>query len=152
MAAKQLTTRYMTQAQEAVLSSWRHLLIREFILLKDFQPNGEYISQKLNRIVSEKQADESLDLLARGGFARVKDSGEWELQDPVLSTGDSVFTHERMQKYHSELLNFWSENLHKFYAKEQELHLLNIPIASSKIPELQKRVREFQDEFLTISG
>ncbi len=49
MAAKQLTTRYMTQAQEAVLSSWRHLLIREFILLKDFIQFGwktEFIEGK----------------------------------------------------------------------------------------------------------
>lgn len=144
---KRLLTKEIPTARKEILSKWYHLLVREMTFLKDFVPDGEFISEKLNGLISPEQAEISLGLLQKAGFLEVK-NGRMIAADPVLDTGDINFTHLFMQEHHAETLKTWSQNLPKLSPRDQELGVINIPINSEKIPELRRRIRQFQDEII----
>lgn len=138
----------VSQVQERIFMRWHHMLVRELVFLPDFEPSGEYISQQLGGLLTPSEAEESFKLLLRGGFLRREPGGKYRPSEPLVDSGDAVFTHEFMQKHHGETLAVWGKNLAKLPAKNQELGLLHIPIAAEKIPELRRRIRKFQDEII----
>ncbi|MGZ3710686.1 MAG: TIGR02147 family protein [Bdellovibrionota bacterium] len=134
--------------QEKIFTRWHHMLVRELVFLPDFEPSGEYISAQLNGMISVEEAEESFALLCKGGFLKREKDGRYRPVDPLVDSGDSVFTHEFMQKHHGETLAVWGKHLEKLNTPDQELGLLHIPINSEKIPELRQRIRKFQDEII----
>ncbi len=52
------------------------------------------------------------------------------------------------QMHHAETLKIWSKSLKLLKDPSLELGLLHIPITSERIPELKKRIRNFQDEII----
>lgn len=145
---KRLVTRGILRSQADVLTKWYHLLVRELVLLPDFEATGAYVSKKLSGLISEEQAEESLRLLLKNGFIRASVPGKFEQSDPVLDTGDHAFQRSLMDAHHSETLKTWSQNLARLSPAEQERGLLNIPIRDEMLPELQARIRQFQEELI----
>lgn len=144
---KKLTTHIVNADADFILKHWHLLPVRELVELNDFEASGEYISEKLGNILSKEQAQAALQDLIRTGYITF-DGQRYALSEPVLDTGIDIFNHTRMQTYHSELLAVWSKNMDKLGYQGQELGVLNIPIPSSKIPELQAKIRQFQDEII----
>lgn len=147
IALRRLITGPMARDQAEVFSRWHHMLIRELAFLPGFEPSGDYVSRKLNGLITAEEAEESLAMLKRAGFLVVRE-GRLVPAEPVLDSGNSVFTHEQMQRHHGETLVKWGRNLERLDPAQQELGLLHIPIASERIPELKKRIRRFQDEII----
>ena len=148
VARKKMTTTYLEKVKTEILSHWHHMLVREAVGLKDFEPSGEYISKKLSGLVTPSQAEASLQLLLSAELLVRDQNGKLKAADTVLDTGDGIFSYQMMQQTHGETLKVWGENLARLNPKEQELGLIHIPIASEKIPELRKRIRQFQDEVI----
>ncbi len=148
VARKKMTTSYLEKVKTEILSHWYHMLVRESVALKDFEPSGEYISRKLSGLISPEQAEASLQLLVVAGLLNKGPEGRLYAVDQVLDTGDGIFSFQMMHKTHGETLMEWGRNLSQLNPKEQELGLIHIPISSQKIPELRKRIRQFQDEII----
>lgn len=145
---RKIETKYLSEDHLAVLSEWHHFAVRELVLLKGFEPSGEYISEKLSGLISPSQAEESLKLLMRMGMVKIE-SGKYSIAESFLDTGHDLFRHSLMQRYHAQLLQAWAKGLDRLgSATEQELGLLNIPIPVTKIPELKNKIRDFQDEII----
>lgn len=148
IALRKLLNGPVSQLQEKIFSRWHHMLVRELVFLPDFEPSGEYISAQLSGLITVEEAEESFALLVRGGFLTRDSKGRYRPAEPLVDSGDAVFTHEFMQRHHGETLAVWGKHLEKLDAPNQELGLLHIPIASEKIPELRQRIRRFQDEII----
>lgn len=148
MATKRLSTTLVPKLQQEVLSKWHHLAVRELVLLKDFEPTGEYISKKLNGLISKAEGEASLRYLIQSGFVGIGEDGSYQLAEPVLSTGVEEFFHSQLQELHAQMLMKWAKNLDKLCSREQELHYINIPLNSSKMAEFKKRVSDFQEEII----
>lgn len=144
---KKLLTRFIQQEADGILHKWYYLLIREMALCTDFEPSGAYISSRLQKIISEEEAEKGLKYLLASGYLEFK-GGKYLQAEPVLDTGLDIFNHDFMQEYHAQLLATWSQNIEKLGYKNQELGVLNIPIPQAKIPELQEKIRQFQDEII----
>lgn len=146
-ALKKMLTRFVDQDATGILEKWHYLPIRELTVLKDFEASGEYISKKLQGIVSATEAEKAFLFLLRSGYLKAVD-GKYVQSEPVLDTGVDIFNHDFMQAYHAQLLKMWSQNIEKLGYKNQELGVLNIPVPRSRIPELQEKIRQFQDEVI----
>ena len=146
-AIRKLVSKEIPKAQHEILSSWRHLVIRELVFLPDFQPNGEWISKRLQRLVSPAEANSSIELLQRGGFLKVNAKGHCEAVDPVLDTGEG-FHLAQVVSTHLGAIDAWKRLIPMLNVNERELGLLNIPIAAEKMPEFFQRIRRFQDEII----
>lgn len=147
IALKKLVSKYMQKDKEKVLTDWHYLLIRELVALPDFEPSGIYISQKLQNLISPEAGETALRVLLETGFLK-EEKGSWQVVDPILDTGDTLFTDELIKKYHSKTLKVWSENLDLWNSRDLEMGVLNLSIPASRIPELKEKMREFQDQIL----
>lgn len=147
MSIKRAVAKEIPSAQAEVLSHWYHLLVRELFIVERKSYSGKWIAEALGGLISPDQAEESVQLLLKAGFLKFEKK-HYFVADPVLDTNEKHFQHVFMQKHHSELLKIWAQNLEKLSPSQQELGVLNIPLSSKKIPELRRRIREFQDEIL----
>jgi uncharacterized protein (TIGR02147 family) len=145
-SVRDLVSREIPKAKLSVLTEWYHLLVRELVVLPDFQPTGEWISKKMRGFISESDAEKSLAYLLKSGFLKNENS-EWKQSDPVLNTGNALDEVIGL-KYHSNTLSAWSENLKNTMKSQRELGVLNIPIEAAKIPELKQRIQRFQNEIV----
>ncbi len=142
---KKIVSKEIQKSSDQILNKWHHLVIRELVFLPDFEPSSEYVVSSLKNALSIKEAQESLDFLIKSGSIRFNGL-KWYVDDSVVDTGDDIFLHTKMQKYHADVLRFWVTNLEQMDGAHQELGLINIPINSNKISELKLRMRQFQDE------
>lgn len=145
-ARRAIVTKKIPAAQMKVLTHWWFLVIREMLTLPDFEPRGEWISRRLRGLVSCEQAEEALKTLVESGFVCVKD-GAWRACEPTIDTGDTAPGDQLLQG-HIEMMRVWAQLLPALTSEERELGYLNIPIASSKLPEFKERIRRFQDEII----
>lgn len=145
-SVKDLVSKEIPRAKMHVLTEWYHLLVRELVLLKGFEPSGEWIAARLRGLITQEQGERSLSFLLKGGFLKLE-NGRWLQSDPVLDTGNA-FDETLGLKFHANTWEAWSRALMVTDKNLRELGLLNIPIASSKIPELRERMRKFQDEII----
>jgi uncharacterized protein (TIGR02147 family) len=144
---RKLLAQFVQEDASEILNKWYHLLIREMVLLNDFEPSGEYIAKRMNGIISNDEAERSFKFLLASGYLK-NNGGKYEQSEPVLDTGIDIFNHDFMQEYHAQTLKVWSQNIAKLGYKNQELGLLNIPIPKNKLGELQEKMRQFQDEII----
>ena len=148
-AIKQLVTVHIPPRNEKLLAQWYHLVVRELVFLKNFEPTGDFISKQLNGLVSPEQAENSLALLLESGLLRWNDhTHRYEACDVVLDTGNHLLRRHLMDCHHRETLEVWASNLPSLNSQEQERGLLNIPISSEKLGELREKIRQFQDELI----
>lgn len=156
---RHLKTEIFNEDRRELVSRWHHLLVRELTFLSDFDFSPDYVVKKLNGQISRDEAARSLELLVEHGLIAKKPRGDtetrdrdsrdrWYSTDKVLDTGNETFAREAMLEHHSETLKVWSEGLANLNPDEQELGLLHIPISSEKLPELRRRIQQFQDELI----
>ncbi|HEX7674756.1 MAG TPA: TIGR02147 family protein [Bdellovibrio sp.] len=144
---KKLLTNFVQLDGSEILAKWYFMPIRELALLQGFEPSGEYIAAQLQNIISSEEAEDALKFLLASGY--LKQEGSRFLQtEPVLDTGLDIFNHSFMQEYHAQVLKVWSQHIDKLGFENQELGLLNIPVPRNKLPELQEKIRQFQDEII----
>ncbi len=146
-ALKRMVAKDIPAAQKEVFGRWFYLLVRELFLLKGASADPAWLSARLGGVISETEARNAVELLLRLGFLVASDTG-YKPAEPVLDTDDQQMQAVLMRDFHSGLLRMWSENLEHLGAREQELGVLNIPLDSRKIPELRRRIRQFQDEII----
>lgn len=147
VALKKLVSKYMQQNKGEVLSDWHYLLVRELVALSDFEPTGEYVALKLKNLVSIAEGEKALRVLMETGFLK-QEKSEWKIVDPVIDTGDTIFTDDLIKKYHSKTLRVWSEQLKTANSTDLEMGVLNLSLPASKLPELKEKMRIFQDQIL----
>lgn len=147
VVSKKLISKILPEEQQEVLHEWYHLLVRELVFLKDFEPSGDYIAKKLKNIITPAQAEASFKLLLRTGYIE-RIGNKYQSTEPILDTGLDIFTHPFMQEVHAKMLKTWSQKIVELGYREQELGVLHIPLPKAKIPELQEKIRRFQDEII----
>jgi uncharacterized protein (TIGR02147 family) len=147
VALKKIVSRDIPAAKKEIFTRWYHLLVRELFLLKGARADAQWIVDRLGGCVSLEEASRSIELLCKSGFLEPT-VGSYRLTEPVLDTDDSQMQAAFMRKFHSETLRVWSQKLNELPLAQQELGVLNIPIDSRKIPELRRRIRQFQDEII----
>lgn len=146
-ALKRMVARDIPAAQKEVFGRWFYLLVRELFLLKGASADPSWICARLGGVISEADCANAVELLLRLGFLVATDTG-YKPAEPVLDTDDQQMQAALMRDFHAGLLKMWAQNLERLGPREQELGVLNIPIDSRKIPELRRRIRQFQDEII----
>jgi len=143
---KKLVSKHVPQNKIRILNEWHHLVIREMTSLQDFNPSGLWISKKLRGLITAEQAEESLSIMISAGFLKVENNCFLQTE-PSLDFGEN-FGETCILNIHKAMLAQWRMILEKTDPEQRELGLLNIPIAKNKIPELKKKIQDFQDEII----
>jgi len=146
-ALKKIVARDVPAAQKEVFGRWFYMLVRELFLLKDARTDAEWIQKKMGGTISAADAANAVELLTRLGMLVPSDKG-YLPAEPVLVSDDRQLQAALMREFHADTFRMWAANLEKLCPAEQELGVLNIPLNSAKIPELKRRIQQFQDEII----
>jgi len=149
VAIRKIVTRMLPIEKRQYLATWYYPLLRELPFLSDFQASAEWISHKLQGLITPKQAEQAMKTLVDLGLWKLH-AGKIVVSDLILDTGDDItsFSESVVVAVHKETLLAWTRIFEKITKEEREFGLINIPIHHEKIPELKRRIRQFQDELI----
>lgn len=143
-----LMTSEISLAQGDVLKDWFYLVVREMAQLKGFQGTPEWISEKTKGRITQLQAEAALKTLVKAGMLSVNGQGQWHVKDPVVDTEGQNFQQNHINQFHQKTLQTFSKIVDQVPAHQRELGLLTISMKAKNIPELKKKIQDFQDEVI----
>lgn len=133
--------------QAEYLRTWYHCVIREMVLLPEFQEDPEWIAERLEPAVSAARVRESLDLLIRLGFITPGEDGKLKLADPNITTGDEA-TVESAIRFHQNALDLAARSIETVEPARRDISALIVRVPLKKLPYLKEKVSEFRKNLL----
>lgn len=121
---------------------WYVVAIRELVVLKDFNPDPEWISRKLKRKVTRKQAQEAWETVVRLGLVEQID-GVFRMTDQRIDvdTGHANFV---LRKFHREYLRRAEEAIDGEPIHERELSSITLAVSPEDLAAIRTQVKEFR--------
>jgi uncharacterized protein (TIGR02147 family) len=130
------------------MSHWYVVAIRELVAVGDFKPDPDWISQRLKRKISRKQAEEALKLLLTLGLIEVDGAtGQHKIVHPSLDIelGKVDFA---LRNFHREFLERAKEAVDGESLDERELSSVTMAVSEEDLVLLREKVREFRKQLI----
>jgi len=118
--------RKMDEEQFRLFSNWRHIAVRELAATKGFRSDARWVAKKLGKGVTEKQAEESLQLLAALGLLKKTANGFMQ-SDINITTSDEVRS-LLVKNYHHEMIRLADAALDDMPPSSRDISSITIPI------------------------
>lgn len=138
----------LTKDQFEALSNWYPLVIKELLLLPNFNPQPKKIAQKLDFKITPQQAKEAIELLVRLGLLRVSSKGELESTNQNMQTPD-VAKSEAVSSFHRQMITLAKDSIDKQSSEERCLSALTFAVRKKDLSEAFRRIHEFRNELDT---
>lgn len=126
-----------------VISHWYHYAILELTHVEGFQSDVEWIAQRLK--INYGQALAAVDRLLELGMLEEQADGSW-ICNTSYSTDSKIDTHAAFRNLQNQLLDQAKEAMENCPPSERTQTSMTMAINSSRLPEAQRRIREFQRE------
>ena len=140
----------LEKTQFRIFKEWYHSVILEMISLKDFNPAPEWVSRKLNKLVSPAQVSESFKLLQELNLI-VKTAKGYRRQETLITTSDEV--QDLMVKYyHYAMLKLAGSAISNLSPESRDISALTFPIKRSDFPALKKHIQLMRKELLNFEA
>ena len=140
----------MDNAQFRIFREWHHSAILEMVALKDFRPIPDWVSKRLDGLVTPAQVTESFKLLVELGLL-VKTANGYRQRDPLITTDDEV--QDMMVKmYHLQMLKLSANMLSELPAPQRDISALTFSIKREDFPNLKKHLQLMRKELLDFSA
>jgi uncharacterized protein (TIGR02147 family) len=139
----------ITQIQNhaAYLSHWYIAAIREMVALEDFRADAEWISKKLKKKISKKEAQEAWDLLLKIGMVKEED-GKYVIVQPDIDLDPGTIDFA-IRNYHKEYLDRAKDAIDGEPIDERELSSLTLSVSDEDLVLLRERIKEFRKKLNT---
>ncbi len=142
---KKRSSQTMSPSQESVLKHWATWVIREMVLLKDFKSDSNWISKKINREITPKKAEESLDLLLESGLIECIDRGRFSPTARKLATQDEVVSC-LIRDLHAQFIERGLKSLFEDDLPHREFAGLTIALSDEQIPKFKEKIKQFRKD------
>lgn len=135
----------ITQIQNhaAYLSHWYVVAIRELVALEDFVADPEWISKKLKKKVTRKQAEEAWKLLLDLGMVEPAENGRHRIAHPSIDIDPGLIDFA-IRNYHKEYLNRARDAIDGEPLEERELSSMTLSLSEEDVVLLRERIKEFR--------
>lgn len=125
------------------ISHWHYYAIREMVLLKDFRPDPEWISKKLNGAITPPKARDTLKSLLDLGLLAVDERGQYALGDVHLDTATDLVD-EGLKRFHEQMLAKASQALRQVPVEKREVSGTTFSVSLANVPRAKELIREFR--------
>lgn len=125
------------------LSNWYCLPIREMVQAEDFIEDPAWISKKLKRKITSKQAQAALENLQKAGLLVRDSSGKLQSADKEINT-QADWADEGVKRFHEQMLTLAKDSLRNTPVLERDFGGSTFNIDPKDLPELKRKVREFR--------
>jgi len=140
----------LDEAQFRLFSNWRHIAVRELAATKGFRFDARWVAKKLGQSVTEKQAEESLQLLATLGL--LKKTANGFMQSEVnITTSDEVRS-LLVKNYHHEMIRLADKALDTMPASRRDISSITIPILAKDFGKVKEHIQLMRKELLNLAA
>lgn len=136
----------LTKEQYEVCSRWFYLVIKEMLLLNDFKEDPSWISYKLNREISKKEASEAIDLLLKLGLIEREPKSRKLVPTSTSVVSKSVVASEALKIFYREMIKKGLECVDKQNKDERFLNSLTIAVNTKDLPKIFEKITNFRNE------
>lgn len=144
---------YLLVDEFRLIADWYHLVILEMPSLKDFEPNPQWISERLEKKVSPQTCQRALDRLMRLGLLKKTGSGDLQrFSEAVVSSDGNGSRSEVIQNFHRQMMDQAKEALTKdvhlrsFEGTTLSIKSENLERAKAIIKEAHQRLCQLAED------
>lgn len=142
--------RKLDEAQFQLFSDWRHIVVRELAAAKGFRPDAKWIAKKLGKVISEKEAEESLKLLSILGLLKRTANGFMQT-DINITTSDEVRS-LLVKNYHHQMIRMGATALDNLPASQRDISSITIPIHAKDFTKIKEQIQLMRKELLNMGA
>ena len=142
--------RRLDEAQFLLYSHWRHIAVRELAAIKGFRADAGWVAMRLGKGLTEKEAEESLDLLGRLGLLK-KTANGYAQSDVNITTSDEVRS-LLVKNYHHQMIGKAATALDRLPAGKRDMSSITIPIRTRDFAKLKEQIQLMRKELLNLAA
>ncbi|ASD62222.1 TIGR02147 family protein [Bdellovibrio bacteriovorus] len=129
-----------------VICDWYHFAILALVPVKTFQPNANWIADRLNIPVEVAQA--AIERLCRLGLLQIED-GKFIVTHKQLETSHNIPS-ESLRRSHKQSLVQVLDNMDRVPLDLRDVTSITFPMNRKKIPEAKRLIRNFRRKMATL--
>jgi uncharacterized protein (TIGR02147 family) len=136
----------LDETQLKYFSEWYNPVVREMVGMDDFQPDPDWIRQRLNFPLHLSEIKKSLEVLEEIGFIN-KDSktGKYKRSKARIHTPFEVDS-LAIVRFHQKMIEMGKESITRISEKEREINALTANIPAEALPLLREKITQLMDE------
>ncbi|MEO6098374.1 MAG: TIGR02147 family protein [Fibrobacteria bacterium] len=142
--------RKLEEAQFQLFSDWRHIAVRELAATKGFRSDAQWVAKRLRNAITEKEAEESLKLLAVLGLFKKTPNG-YVQNDLNITTTDEVKS-LLVKNYHHQMIGMASRALDSLPSAQRDISSITIPIHPKDFGKVKEHIRLMRKELLNLGA
>ena len=130
------------------LSEWYIPVIREMVLLADFQSCPEWIAAKLGNVISVSQAAEAFSLLQNNNFVRLEiTSQKWVQSQPELELPKEI-AESLLASIHGQFLSMANNSVWTGSPEKKEILGSSLGIKRHSFAKMQEELRQTRQKLI----
>ncbi len=131
------------------LDKWWYPIIRELVTIINFNEDYSILASSCIPKISESQAKAAVNYLLKNRYIKKSQTGLYEQQDPILSTGDEVRS-LFVKKFHRENLSIGSELVDLISPEEREVSSINFSVSQKRYEKIKEEIQKFRRQLLNL--
>jgi uncharacterized protein (TIGR02147 family) len=142
--------RKLDEAQFQLFSDWRHIAVRELAGVKGFRPDARWVVKRIGKAITEREAEESLNLLATLGLLK-KTANGFGQSEVNITTSDEVRS-LLVKNYHHQMIRMAGTALDYLPAGRRDVSSITIPIHARDFARLKEQIQLMRKELLNLAA
>jgi uncharacterized protein (TIGR02147 family) len=139
----------LTAVHAEYFSEWYHPIIREMVGLSDFEPNAEWIQQRLAFPLRLEFIRKSLSLLQKLGVLTLNsETQKWERNGNIATARevDSL----SLVSYHQKMIAMGAESMTRIEEQRRDIQAITVSLPASAVTLLKARIEEWTTYLLAL--
>lgn len=132
-------------------SQWYHPVVRELVVLDEFQGDPERIASHIVPSIGAGQVEKSIALLEELGLIR-KDAatGKWTQAETIVSTSSEVSS-IALKGFHKRMIQLSGESIDRFSGKERDVRGLTVALSGESYAQAKAKIESLWEEIIVLS-
>lgn len=126
------------------ISIWYHIVIYVMVNFEDFDPDPDWIRERMMKKVSKVQIEAAINDLIKLGLIEWRD-GRFKQKKGALSVPDHIIS-AAITRYHSSMIDLAKDALVELPADQREFNGVTIPMNKETLPKIKEKIRQFRRE------
>lgn len=129
---------------------WYYPVIRELATIMNFKNDYNLLARNCIPRITAQQAENAVNYLLKNGFLKTDESGNLLRTDPVISSGDEVYS-TILRNYHKQTLSQSIEALSTIEKENRDISSLTLCVSKKTYSLIKKEIQDFRKHLLQIA-
>ena len=142
----------LEEGQAGYFSKWYHCVLRELVVIRDYQDNWVKLANEVRPRITPVQARKSVELLQKLGLIEKKSSGTYRQTSKNITAGSKPVDVMVIRNYHKQALDNAKNSLDSFPSNERNCSSLVMSVTEETYKEIVEETNEFRNRITLISN